>query len=141
MKKKVFVITESQYEKILLYTFGRNKVKVYLDDIRTPLDKTWLVVRNYQDFVYLLNNIDFTKIDVISFDHDLSDITNGHEKTGYDCAKYLIKLCMDNQKKPPFTQVHSANPVGSKNIISYINNYLKHIGEEPTCGVAFVPHN
>jgi hypothetical protein len=25
-----------------------NKVKIYLDDIRTPVDPTWIVVRNYE---------------------------------------------------------------------------------------------
>jgi hypothetical protein len=28
-----------------------NKVKIYLDDVRTPVDPSWIVVRNYEQFV------------------------------------------------------------------------------------------
>ena len=28
-----------------------NKIKIYLDDVRTPTDPTWKVVRNYEQFV------------------------------------------------------------------------------------------
>ncbi len=28
-----------------------NKMKIYLDDVRTPKDKDWMVVRNYHEFV------------------------------------------------------------------------------------------
>ena len=28
-----------------------NKLRLYLDDIRTPIDKDWIVVRNYDEFV------------------------------------------------------------------------------------------
>ena len=26
-------------------------VRIYLDDVRTPTDKDWIVVRNYEEFV------------------------------------------------------------------------------------------
>ena len=28
-----------------------NKVKIYLDDVRTPVDPSWIVVRNYEQFI------------------------------------------------------------------------------------------
>jgi len=33
------------------------KHKIYLDDIRTPIDKSWIVVRSYEEFVEKLPNI------------------------------------------------------------------------------------
>jgi len=28
-----------------------NKKRLYLDDVRTPVDEDWIVVRNYDEFV------------------------------------------------------------------------------------------
>lgn len=83
------------------------KKRIYLDDIRTPIDKDWLVVRNYNEFVNLVDKIGLNNISVISLDHDLGDTAmeeyfnnvsknykldynNIEEKTGYDAAKWLV---------------------------------------------------
>ena len=50
-----------------------NKVKIYLDDIRTPNDKDWLVVRSFYEFVDLINKVGLNNIELISLDHDLGD--------------------------------------------------------------------
>lgn len=55
----------------------------------------------------------------LSFDY-------GTEKTGYDCAKWLVEHCMDNGLKYPAYEVHSMNPVGAERIRSYIENAKKH---------------
>ena len=50
------------------------------------------------------------------------------EKTGYDCAKWLINYCMDNQLELPETiLIHSMNPVGSLNIKSLFDSYYKSL--------------
>jgi hypothetical protein len=48
------------------------------------------------------------------------------EKTGYDCAKWLVDYCIDNQANLPDYLVHSANPIGKKNIESYLENFKKN---------------
>jgi hypothetical protein len=45
------------------------------------------------------------------------------EKTGYDCAKWLVNQWL-NGKPVVRVVTHSANAVGSANIMGYINNYL-----------------
>ena len=82
-------------------------MKIYLDDIRTPKDKDWMVVRNYHEFVNLVQNVGIKNIATISLDHDLGDsamneyhtnvspnfkldYNNISEKTGYDAAKFLV---------------------------------------------------
>lgn len=45
--------------------------KIYLDDIRTPVDSSWLVVRNYYEFVETVSKIGLENIEIISLDHDL----------------------------------------------------------------------
>lgn len=48
------------------------------------------------------------------------------EKTGLECAKWLVELCMDKGLKLPKYLCHSQNPVGKDNILGYLDNYKKH---------------
>jgi hypothetical protein len=103
----------------------------------------WNIVRTYDEFVNWINQNGLP--DLISFDHDLADEhiqyyfdNGGHhnppnpqettftEKTGYDCTKWLVDYCVENNKSLPDYLVHSANPVGSLNILTYLNNAKKH---------------
>ena len=121
-------------------------IKVYLDDVRTPVDKDWVVVRSYDEFVDKVNEIGLDNIDVISLDHDLGDTAmaewhrsvyqnytldynNIKEKTGYDCAKWLVDQWMEG-KSVVDVYTHSANAIGSANIMGYINNY-RHVNRLP----------
>ena len=123
-----------------------------MDDVRTPTqgvgenDQPWVIVRSYDEFVEKVNKIGLENIQAISLDHDLGesamkewntnvyhnyklDYDNITEKTGYDCAKWLVEQWMDG--KPVVTVItHSANAIGSANIMGYINNY-KHINRLP----------
>lgn len=107
----------------------------------------WDLVRNYTEFCDYIQSNGLPEF--ISFDHDLSDehyndlFSNENwikddndinlkydeykEKTGYECAKWLVDWCLENEKQLPNFIVHSANPVGKKNIESYLNNAKKHL--------------
>ena len=79
------------------------------------IDVIWL--KNYSSFVEWINENGLP--DAICFDHDL-----GEEKSGYDCATWLINYCLDNNIKDlPEWNVQSANPVGKENIMNLLNNY------------------
>lgn len=134
-----------------------NKLKLYLDDVRTPLDDTWIIVRNYDEFVETVTKHGLHKFEVISLDHDLGDqamneyhtnvrtnyildYNNIQEKTGMDCAKFLVEYCMDNSVNLPLVYVHSANPIGSANIMGYINNFLMNCRLPQTCVRVNIPH-
>ena len=113
----------------------KNKISIFLDDERDPIDikllmgkffrTEWVVVRNYQDFV---NTVDenIGNIDLVTFDHDIACVIDGHEKTGKDCADYLIYKCIENDVKFPNWFVHTQNIIGKQNIISSIMTYLKN---------------
>ena len=45
--------------------------KIYLDDVRTPIDPSWIVVRNYEEFVQKVQDLGLENIELISLDHDL----------------------------------------------------------------------
>jgi hypothetical protein len=145
--------------------------KVYLDDLRTPIDPTWVVVRDYSSFVKRIEEIGLENITEISLDHDLGDSAmheyftnvspnyslnydNIKEKTGYDCAKWLVEHYyqlnpnLDESRferknkdfKFPKVYTHSANPIGSANIMGYINNFLMNEARPQTCVRTQIPH-
>ncbi len=102
-------------------------MKLYLDDMRTPKDSSFKIVRSYAEAV------DYVKENgiphYISFDHDLGvDVYNKILPSGYDFAKWLVEMDMDNKFTIPadfIFNVHSANPLGRANIESYLKNYLE----------------
>jgi hypothetical protein len=133
------------------------KARIYLDDVRTPIDKEqWVIVRNYDEFVSKVAEIGLGNIELISLDHDLGDTAmqewrrnvyhnytlnydNIEEKTGFHCAKWLVNQWLDGQ---PLVQVytHSANAIGAANIMGYINNYM-HVNRLPqNCVRVRIPH-
>lgn len=119
---------------------------LFLDDIRMPAEvygytntdiyllDNWIIVRNYDEFIKHIEENGIPNI--ISFDHDLGfehyeeqkniDYNQFTEKTGYDCAKWLINYCLDNNLNIPTTiLIHSMNIVGVENIKSLFNTYKK----------------
>ena len=55
------------------------------------------------------------------------------EKTGMDCCKFLVSESMNKNIPLPQIYVHSANPIGSANMMGYINNYFKNCKTPQTC--------
>jgi hypothetical protein len=129
--------------------------KLFLDDIRQPKDACylvqdwaklyfndeWDVVKTHREFVsWIKRNGVPTHV---SFDHDLADVHYdidfddwdvytaeqlGVEETGLDSAKFLVDYCENNGFDLPLYQVHSANPIGRRNIKTYLDNAKKHLG-------------
>lgn len=136
-----------------------NNKNLFLDDERLPssayleklydnphdiyIDKEWLVVENFEQFV------DWIKVNgipkTISFDHDLAPshytpkrFWNNYEKskewqeaqvhnepTGLGCVVWLISYCIKHKLDLPTCYCHSANPVGRDKILSCLTkNHL-----------------
>lgn len=151
--------------------------RIYLDDVRTPKSPNnewvegiseWTVVRSYDEFVAKVKEVGLENIEVISLDHDLGDSAmaeyynnvspkytlnydNIREKTGYDCAKWLVNHFYDLYESTqyqnklakfnfPTVYTHSANPIGSANIMGYINNFLMNEGKPQTCVRVRIEH-
>jgi hypothetical protein len=119
--------------------------KLFLDDIRVPLDCTkyntpnmpktqdiykedWVIVRSYNEFVDVIKEYYAAgkTIETVSFDHDLADFQDNVEYTGKDCAKWLVAFCIDNNISFPKCFVHSANTVGAIGIMNTLNDYFKY---------------
>lgn len=113
---------------------GKTIRKLFLDDEREPkdayaaflsnnnpiyLEEGWTVVRSIMEFMRYLKKEGVP--DVVSFDHDLGPTPI----TGFYCAKQLIDFCEAQDLDLPKCLVHSANPVGKKNIQFVLDNYSR----------------
>lgn len=126
--------------------------RLFLDDIRLPedifrlsgmeifADPNWTIATSYESFVDTISfnwEAENRLPTIISFDHDLGIIeltddqskvlsvvtsTGNYEKSGLDCAKWLIEYFTLHQLKLPSILVHSQNPVGRQNIINLFND-------------------
>ena len=147
-------------------------MRLYLDDVRTPVDSEWKVVRSYDEFVKTVTEVGISNIEIISLDHDLGPeamneyfnnvvpnytfnyYSTQFEKTGYDCAKWLVnhfyeinpefgqthRLIRGGKIPFPKVYVHSVNPIGAANITGYINNFLHIEGQQQTCVRVQIEH-
>lgn len=104
---------------------------VFLDDYRDPPTGDWKVVRNIDEFQQVVRNY-LPEIEHIAFDHDLADAHYGgdmsDERTGYDCAKFLVDECDARDLPLPGFSCHSLNPAGKANILGYLEGYKVHRG-------------
>lgn len=83
-------------------------MKVWVDDVRPkpPEFDVWLKTADAAITVLRTGGVTH-----MSLDHDL-----GEEKTGYDIAKFIEEAAYKKTLAPLTIVVHSANPVGHKNI-------------------------
>lgn len=126
---------------------------IWLDDVRDPFKDGWIRdyapefvdkpeliiwIKNYDDFISTIKCFGLPYM--IAFDHDLGEdvarqkvarglskrqarIQKRETKSGFDCAKWLVDYCLDNNKFLPKWVVQSANPVGKENINGLLNGY------------------
>jgi hypothetical protein len=132
------------------------KYRIYLDDVRTPIEGDWIVVRSYNEFVNKINEIGLDNIELISLDHDLDETAMKEwynhtfdnyainydrieEPTGLHCAMKLIDM-WDSGGKVVDVVVHSANAIGSGNIIGVINHHRHRSRLPQNCVRVQIPH-
>jgi hypothetical protein len=127
---------------------------IYLDDYRTPIEHPegdqWLIVRNYDQFVENVSKIGLDNISIISLDHDLDKSATDHyfnyvkknyqidynqieEKTGMDVVRWLVEHSKITGSPIPQCYIHSHNPIGSANMMGYLNLYLKNTRNPESC--------
>lgn len=148
------------------------QIKIYLDDVRTPTDPEWTVVRTYHEFCEKVEEIGLKNIAIVSLDHDLDesamveyynnvspnytlDYNNIKEPTGFHAAKWLVdhfyqtspewsQLPRAEKRKAilpvPIVLTHSANPIGSANIMGIINNFLMNEAQPQSCSRIQIEH-
>lgn len=123
-------------------------------DYFSPADKRvlfrtleWVIVKNYDEFINTISTMGIPKL--IAFDHDLADehytpeehwttfetsaawqdAQKYKEKTGYDCALWLIDYLMKGSDPIPEFLCHSQNPVGKERILGVLNRFKRFQNE------------
>lgn len=92
-------------------------MRVYLDDERSMPSNFDIKVKTADEAIELIQSGNVTEI---SLDHDL-----GAEKTGYDVAKFIEQHAYNGGYRFK-TMIHTANPVGRKNILQALQNAEKY---------------
>lgn len=140
LKDKPKLLLDDQAEERTLqaiHDFTHEEVYLY---------PNWDRVYSYDEFVEYIKTHPMPVL--ISFDHDLADVHKHimppedeyeqheaweayhnqpeHEKTGYDCMKWLVEYCFDNKIVFPRVLIHAQNTVGYDNIKYYYRNALRN---------------
>lgn len=93
--------------------------RMFIDDERNPPIGDWVVVRSSDQAIKFVQENGPPAF--ISFDHDL-----GGDDTTMVFLKKLVDIWDDTDLIPDY-QVHSANPVGSKNIVAFMESWKRSI--------------
>lgn len=113
---------------------------LFIDDDRMPVDvkwapyniyakylsEEWVICRNKTEVMQAISEHGNNIPNFISFDHDLGK----NEPSGYDITRLIVDKVMDGIFVIPSDFqffVHSKNPIGAKNIQSYLDKYLQFI--------------
>lgn len=95
-------------------------MKVYLDDIRKAPDDSWVVVKSAIECIEKLQS---GKVRELSLDHDLGK----NVLTGYDVCKWIEREVVLHKFRAPKIKIHSANPVGRKNMEAAISSIKRFV--------------
>lgn len=113
---------------------------LFLDDVRTPQDETWEIVRTVEEFSRWIQDNGVPEI--VSLDHDLGEqmIYRGQsaedyeelrgqskELTGLDACQVLLAFCKDYGDVPQNIFIHSANPVGAERMEQYLTKEVDNL--------------
>lgn len=96
-------------------------INLWVDDIRDPADYTqlpftdWVWVKTIDEAIAYL---DRGEVRVLFLDHDLGSMFN----SAYEIVKWMAEW-LPEREWPEFFYVHSANPVGAKNMLALADRY------------------
>jgi len=100
-----------------------------------PLDgkleyDNWIIARTVEAAQWLVLQ-DTAHVDTMSLDHDLEQELSGHDFLKW----YLGEIEARRADAPERLVIHTANEEGAKNMLSYVNSWLKIVGAD--LGVSF----
>jgi hypothetical protein len=105
-------------------------MKIYLDDVRDLPDEYqgWVVARTAEEALHLIASNGLENIEILSFDHDLGEDC----MSGYDLAVIIEEMVYDaGFTIVPEFRIHSANPVGRKNLEQCFSSIARRITNNP----------
>ena len=116
-------------------------MKIWLDDIRPPPDKTWTVFREAPVLISWLHNTGsylFNVVETMSLDHDLGPPSAG---TGYDVLNFVESAFHHHKEycrahnltmlwSLPEIKIHTANPVARQRMQLALSTIHRRFGKK-----------
>jgi hypothetical protein len=138
MSYKLFIDDDRLPKNCVSWMKGRT------DDPSIYLRDDWVVVRDLAEMVKVITERGLPEF--VSFDHDLGKnnvkklIAQGFSKrkarkiatfeiSGMHCASFLETVCRMMQQPLPKYAVHSLNPVGTENLLTFLRNAEKELSK------------
>lgn len=90
-------------------------MRIWLDDVREA-PSGWVWIR-YTEFLIPFLDENWDRVEILSLDHDLT-----MPLTGYDVVKWIEEQVAGNRFCGFDIQIHSANPVGRRNMVAGISS-------------------
>lgn len=106
-------------------------MKLWIDDLR-PAPENWKWIKNSQEFAAyeILGMICSGMVEEISFDHDLGEESASN---GYQLCCLIEEFIAKNMlpiENVPKIHIHTANPVGRKNLQAAIDSIQRLVENE-----------
>jgi N12 class adenine-specific DNA methylase len=97
--------------------------KLWIDDIRTPLDDSYDIARTYDEAIQMLSKYDYVEVHL---DHDLADFDeSGNERNGSTIVRWLAdRKHIDKLYVPTHYYMLTDNPEGRRYMCGVIERYL-----------------
>jgi hypothetical protein len=95
-------------------------MQLYLDDVRFPPNNQFILARSSAEALDVVKKLGWPTF--MSLDHDL-----GGQDTTMVFLRQLVAALWDGVSAPPQYSVHSANPVGKANIVSFMESWKKSL--------------
>lgn len=91
-------------------------MRLFIDDLRVPPSEDFIVARTSIEAIEAVKHHGWPTF--ISFDHDLG---------GEDTAMVFLRMLVNLRQGQPIPDyiIHSANPVGSLNILSFMESWKR----------------
>lgn len=94
-------------------------MKIWVDDIRTPPDDTWVW---YKTSIRTIVELSKQRI-LGSFGEEISIMSLDHDLGGDDTTRPIVLWCCENDFWPVEVRCHSSNPPGREWIEKMIERY------------------
>lgn len=93
-------------------------MNLFLDDVRLSPSQNYVPARSSDEAIDIIRILGWPRF--MSLDHDL-----GGDDTAMVFLRRLVDEVWDGITDPPDYIVHSANPVGTKNIIAFMESWKR----------------
>jgi hypothetical protein len=107
----------------------RHPDQTYTDEVRELRPREWTVARSSAEAIKLVQEHGMPVR--LSLDHDLGICDNGKGGVTTDVVmtflKWLANEYWDGVQDVPWYAIHSANPVGAKNIQSFMDSWVRSV--------------